>query len=214
MLYSKMKGFFSRSYETGKYGWPKDEPTSQVVTFFERARARHPGGAVLDIGCGEGRHARAFAEAGHPVAALDYVPLAVEKARAQAARLGPGRGPWWMVADAFHLPFASGAFPVAVDYGVFHHIKVPEQKSYIEEVRRVLAPGGCFLLSVFSTGFKHYPGEVRRRNWVVHRDHYDRFFTQEDISMLFGPYFTLEEVVEEVDGHEAFHHALLIKEAP
>ena len=209
-----MKGFFHRSYETGQYGWPKVEPTTQVVAFFERARARHPWGAVLDIGCGEGRHALAFAEAGCRVVALDYVPLAVENAKAEAARFGLRRDLWWMVADAFHLPFASGTFPVAVDYGVFHHVKVPEQKSYVEEVRRVLAPGGCFLLSVFSTNFQHYPGEVRRRNWVVHRDHYDRFFTQDDIAKLFGPAFAVEEVVEEVDGHEAFHHALLVKEAP
>lgn len=208
-----MKGFFRRSYETGAYGWPKEEPTAQVVAFFDRARARHPAGTVLDIGCGEGRHARAFAEAGHPVVALDYVALAVEKARAEAARLGLGCSLWWMVADAFHLPFPEATFPVALDYGVFHHVKVPDQGRYIEEVRRVLAPGGCFLLTVFSTNFLHYPGEVRRRNWVVHRDHYDRFFTREDILRLFSPSFAVEEVVEEVDGHEAFHHALLVKEA-
>ncbi len=48
---------------------------------------------------------------------------------------------------------------------------------------------------------------------MVHRDHYDRFFTHEDLRRLFGAAFTVENVVEEVSGHEAFHHALMVKEA-
>ena len=65
---------------------------------------------------------------------------------------------------------------------------------------------------LFSTNFRHYPGEVRRRTWVVHRDHYDRFFTQDDLVRLFEPAFAIEAIIEEIDGHEAFHHALLVKE--
>lgn len=208
-----MKGFFRRSYETGVYGWPKDEPTGQVLEFFGEVSSRHPGGRVLDIGCGEGRHALAFAASGHPVIALDYEPLAVELARDRAACFSGRADIGWLVADAFEMPFGSETFYVAVDYGVFHHIKVPDQARYIEEVRRVIIPGGCFLLSVFSTNFQHEPGEVRRRNWMVHRDHYDHFFTQEEIRGLFSPTFAVEAMVEEVDGHEAFHHALLVKEA-
>jgi SAM-dependent methyltransferase len=208
-----MKGFFRRSYETGVYGWPKDEPTGQVLEFFDEVIGCHPGGRVLDIGCGEGRHALVFSDRGHPVVALDYEPLAVELARGRAAVATGRAAVVWLVADAFEMPFGPEAFSVAVDYGVFHHIKVPDQASYIEEVRRVLVPGGCLLLSVFSTNFKHEPEEVRRRNWVVHRDHYDRFFTQQEICELFSPAFGVKAVVEEVDGHEAYHHALLVKEA-
>jgi SAM-dependent methyltransferase len=208
-----MKGFFRRAYESGEYGWPSKEPTAQVLEFFEEALARHPKGAVLDIGCGEGRHAIAFADGARSVVAMDYEPLAVEKARARAAGFRPGRGLRWLVADAFSMPFWPEVFSVAVDYGVFHHIKLPDQARYIEEVRRVLVPGGCFLLSVFSTRFQHCPGEVRSRNWVVHRDHYDRFFTREELVGLFGRAFSVEAVVEEVSGHEAFHHALMVKEA-
>lgn len=208
-----MKGFFRRAYETGEYGWPKGEPTAQVMEFFERARARHPGGLVLDIGCGEGRHALALAGRGLRVVALDYETLALEKARAQPAGLECRDAVSWLAADAFSMPFGPGTFSVAIDYGVFHHVKVPDQARYVEEVRRVLLPGGSFVLTVFSTNFKHYPGEVRRRNWVVHRDHYDRFFTERDIVELFSPSFAVEAVVEEVSGNEAYHHALMHKEA-
>lgn len=213
VIYRRMKGFFRRAYETGEYGWPKGEPTAQVMEFFERARERQGGGLVLDIGCGEGRHALALAGRGLRVVALDYETLALKKARAASAGR-PGRdGIGWLAADAFRMPFGAETFSVAIDYGVFHHVKVPDQGRYVEEVLRVLQPGGSFVLTVFSTNFKHYPGEVRRRNWVVHRDHYDRFFTKRDIVEVFSPSFVVEAVVEEVSGHEAYHHALMHKEA-
>ncbi|MCH7923492.1 MAG: methyltransferase domain-containing protein [Nitrospinae bacterium] len=213
MIYRRMKGFFRRAYEAGKHGWPTVGPTAQVVEYFDRARQRFPGGLVLDIGCGEGRHSIAFANRGHQVVALDYEPLALERARgfeASAIVRVPIR---WLLADAFHLPFPPATFTIAVDYGLFHHVKVPDQARYIAGLQRVMAAGGCLLLTVFSTNFQHYPGEVRRRNWIVHRDHYDRFFTQEDLGRLFTPAFVVEEVVEEIEGHYAFHHALLVKDA-
>jgi SAM-dependent methyltransferase len=207
-----MKSFFRRAYETGEHGWPTEGPTAQVIEYFDRARRRFPGGLVLDIGCGEGRHAIALAERGHPVVALDYEPMAMGRARGFAARASARSPIHWLVADAFDMPFPPATFPLAVDYGLFHHVKTPDQARYITGIERVLAPGGCLLLTVFSTNFRHYPGEVRRRNWVVHRDHYDRFFTQDDLVRLFEPAFAIEAMIEEIDGHEAFHHALLVKE--
>lgn len=207
-----MKNFFRRAYETGEHGWPIEGPTAQVIEYFDRARRRFPGGLVLDIGCGEGRHAIALAERGHPVVALDYEPMAMGRARGFAARASARSPIHWLVADAFDMPFPPATFPLAVDYGLFHHVKAPDQARYIAGIERVLAPGGCLLLTVFSTNFRHYPGEVRRRNWIVHRDHYDRFFTQDDLVRLFEPAFAIEAMIEEIDGHEAFHHALLVKE--
>ncbi|MFQ5894092.1 MAG: class I SAM-dependent methyltransferase [Nitrospinota bacterium] len=213
MIYRRMKRFVHRAYETGVHGWPTEGPTAQVIEYFEGVRRRFPGGLVLDIGCGEGRHTIAFAERGHPVVALDYEPLAMLRAQSFAARTSLRAPIYWLVADAFHLPFPPATFPMAVDYGLFHHVKVRDQAGYIAGVRRVLAPGGYLLLTVFSTKFQHYPGEVRRRNWIVHRDHYDRFFTQDDLVRLFEPTFSIEAMVEEIEGHEAFHHALLVKRA-
>lgn len=45
-----------------------DRPSAWVRRF---AGLVAPGGAVLDVACGGGRHARLFAERGHPVTAVD-----------------------------------------------------------------------------------------------------------------------------------------------
>jgi len=50
-------------------------PSPWVTRFGARVR---PGGAVLDVACGRGRHARWFAGRGHPVTALDRDAAAIE----------------------------------------------------------------------------------------------------------------------------------------
>ena len=134
-------------------------------------------------------------------------------ARGFAERSGAAEAIWWLVADAFYLPFAPESFAAAVDYGLFHHVKVGDQARYVAGLSRVMAPRGFLVLSVFSTNFRHHPGEVRHRSWTVHRDHYDRFFEPGELAALFSPAFSVEALVEEVSGHEAFHHALFVKEA-
>jgi len=75
----------------------------------------------------------------------------------------------------------------------------------------VLRPGGHLLLSVFSTKFKHHQGERRTRNWLVHRNHYDHFFTPAEIRAAFGPTFQARSILEEHEGLNGFYHALLRK---
>ncbi len=52
------------------------EPPSEWVRRWSHLVA--PGASVLDLACGRGRHARWFAERGHPVLALDRNPAALE----------------------------------------------------------------------------------------------------------------------------------------
>ena len=76
-------------------------------------------------------------------------------------------------------------------------------------IARILKPGAHLLLSVFSTKFRHHPEERRTRNWLVHRNHYDHFFTRSEIRDAFAPAFELRGVLEELDGLNGFLHALL-----
>jgi len=46
----------------------KTDPSAWIARFAPLVR---PGGAVLDLACGGGRHARLFLDRGHPVTALD-----------------------------------------------------------------------------------------------------------------------------------------------
>jgi SAM-dependent methyltransferase len=166
-------------------------------------------GRVLDLGCGEGRHTFACAELGLTAVGLDYQSLAIARARSipKAKRLR--RGCRFLVGDAFHLPFKLGTFDLIIDCGCFHHVKKMDTARYLKSVVPLLIPGGYFILSCFSWRFRHYAGEKRRRDWLVHRGHYDRFFKKPYFYEIFGDRFDVLRIEEEREGLYAFYQVLM-----
>lgn len=101
---------------------------------------------VLDVGCGTGELAALLAASNWPVQAvgLDYSPSMCELAAAKAERIaGPDR-PGFVAGDSEFLPFASGSFDVVACSNSFHHY--PHQADVVHEARRLLRPGGQFIL--------------------------------------------------------------------
>ncbi|HET8990202.1 MAG TPA: class I SAM-dependent methyltransferase [Acidimicrobiales bacterium] len=112
-----------------------------------------PGDAVLDLGCGFGRHAYEAARRGARVVALDAGRdevdgvLATFVAMAEAGELVPGSARAAVVqGDALALPFADGAFDRVICSEVLEHI--PEDRAAMAELARVLRPGGTMAITV------------------------------------------------------------------
>lgn len=205
-IYLRQRKFFRKAYETGDHGWPVQGPTPYVATLLGRLGAGR-GKRALDLGCGEGRHTILLARRGYDVTALDFEPLALRKARAFARAAGVTAR--FVRGDALDLRFPAASFDLVLDYGCFHHVVTRDWARYRREIARVLAPRGHLVLSVFSTKFKHHPDERRTRNWIVHRNHYDHFFTRDEIRRTFGETFDISAVLEEHEGLNGFYHALL-----
>ncbi|MEW6325275.1 MAG: methyltransferase domain-containing protein, partial [Nitrospirota bacterium] len=169
-LYVRQAAYFRDAYRRGEHGWPAEGPDPFLAGLLRRLPRPGRGGWALDLGCGEGRHAFFAAERGFQVIGVDYEPLAIRRARALAAKHPGSAGRVrFQVADLFALPFHPDSFDLLIDYGCLHHVKRGDTTRYREAVLPVLRPGGYFLLSCFSTKFKHHPGERRRRDWLVHR---------------------------------------------
>jgi len=90
------------------------ERTRREVAFILAATGVGRDAPVADLGCGEGRHALAFARLGHPVTALDLNPSFLARGADQARREGlsvrwlcadmrtPQHGPYGLVLLLFH----------------------------------------------------------------------------------------------------------------
>lgn len=114
--------------------------------------------AVLDVGSGVGGPARLLAaEFGCRVTGVDLSAPFVDAARYLTERTGQAGQVSFQCASALDLPFADGAFEVALLLHVA--MNVADRAGLYREIRRVLAPGGRFATYdvVARDGEPHYP---------------------------------------------------------
>ena len=200
--------YFRKAYSTGKHGWAAEDPSAYAVEFLNRLKCLLPGGRLLDIGCGEGRHAIVASQFGFKVTAVDYEASALKRAR-RFAKAKKARGIVFRKADVLRLPFAGSCFDLILDYGCLHHQKRSDWPAYKAGILRVLSPNGFYILSVFSPKFPLFRGS--RRPWHIAQGAYRRYFTGGDILELFGRYFEVLEMIEENGGQHGFWHVLFIR---
>jgi SAM-dependent methyltransferase len=105
-----------------------------------------PGSRVLDLGCGEGRHAVAAARDAGEVVGVDLDPDRLRAAREDYDTYAEGTPGSFLRGDALSLPFADDAFDVVVCSEVLEHI--PDYEAALGELRRVCRPGGTLAVSV------------------------------------------------------------------
>ncbi len=107
------------------------------------------GTRMLEVACGTGivtRHLRGRLPPGGRFVATDLNPPMLDLAR---RKLEGVRGIDWQPADACTLPFPDGSFDVLVcQFGLMF---VPDKPAALKEARRVLAPDGTFLFSVWDS---------------------------------------------------------------
>ena len=133
--------------------------TQQEVTFLLDALTLEPGERLLDLGCATGRHSRAFADAGLTVVGLDVAAAFLAVGKEAAPAIGFVRG------DARVLPLADDSVDAAVSlcqggFGLTGGPAAAEVRPGVEpdlvvldELRRVLRPGGRLALTAFSSYF-------------------------------------------------------------
>ncbi len=116
---------------------------------------------VLEIGCGLGTDGAQFAKAGADYTGIDLTDAAVALARKRFELFDlPGS---FRVSDAENLDFPSDTFDLVYSHGVLHH--TPDTVRAVEEVRRVLKPGGQAVVMLYhrdSYNFRVNIGGFRR----------------------------------------------------
>ncbi len=147
-------------------------------------------GRVLLPGCGYGHDAALFAEHGYQVVAVDFAPLAIERARQMhaAARVD------WRCADIFDLTQTdAAAFDYLYEYTCMVAIQPARRAEYARLCHDLLKPGCRLIGSFYNHGREGGPP-------------FD--ITREQVDALYRPLFKIHQLevtphsIERRQGHE------------
>lgn len=124
--------------------FPEEERYAIYPWLYEAAEFRHHRGQrVLEIGCGSGCDLLQFSKHGAIATGVDITPRHLELARQRVGTLATV-----VEADARNLPFPDASFDYVYSHGVLHHSDEP--RKIVNEIFRVLRPGGRFNVHVYA----------------------------------------------------------------
>ena len=125
--------------------WSIGEPQPELAALIDAGKFH---GDVLDVGCGEAAIALRLAELGYTTVGLDLSPIAIDLARAEAAKRGLTNATF-EVADISSFTGYDGRFGTIVDSTLFHSIPVELRDGYQRSIVRAAAPGASYFALVF-----------------------------------------------------------------
>jgi SAM-dependent methyltransferase len=171
---------FELSYLLAKTPWDTGISPPELLKYLAETSPGH----ALDLGCGTGTNAITIAKQGWQVVGVDLSFLAIRAARRRARQAGLNID--FRQESVTHLASIEGPFDFALDLGCFHSLSDMSQQKYLQNLARVLKPGGDFLLYTWLTSEgDRSPQEV----------------SKSDISMLFEPSFEICSLEQGSEGH-------------
>lgn len=127
-------------------------PVDGVVSFLFRNRARLAHNRplrVVEVGCGACNNLWFAAREGCDVTGIDGSDPAIAFGRARFADEGLDGD--LRVGDFTQLPFADGSFDMAINRAALTQTGLNAAKTAVDEVARVLRPGGMFYNEIYGT---------------------------------------------------------------
>ncbi|MFK4067003.1 class I SAM-dependent methyltransferase [Streptomyces sp. NPDC029674] len=138
--HTQVQEFFTARAADWDSRFPDDGPAYRAAVAELRLT---PGSSVLDAGCGTGRALPALRDAVGPsgvVLGADLTPAMLEA----ATRAGRDRDGQLLLADVAHLPLRARSLDAVFAAGLIAHL--PDPAENLEELRRVVRPGGLLAL--------------------------------------------------------------------
>lgn len=155
---------------------------------------------ILEIGCGTGANLWFIAREGFKAYGIDGSNVAIDRAKSRFIK--DGLKAEFSIADAMQLPFNNNVFDCVIDFECIYANSVRDSLIIMNEINRVLKPGGKFLSITFSTGTFgdgkgiNLDGENNtyiKLNEGAFHDEYGivRFTSEEEIGNMYGSIFEI-----------------------
>jgi ubiquinone/menaquinone biosynthesis C-methylase UbiE len=182
---------FEQMYQ-GQAPWDIGRPQPSIVRL---EAAGEICGRVLDVGCGTGDNALFVGSRGHETWGLDFVPEAIDRAKAKATQQAVNVH--FMVGNALELDRLAERFNTVIDCGLFHTFGDDERVVFVAGLAAVLQPAGLLHILCFSDAEPGTEGPRRvtqqeihdafQTGWKVCRIEPTRFETIENSTFRFSP---------------------------
>jgi ubiquinone/menaquinone biosynthesis C-methylase UbiE len=138
-----LRRFLFHYWYFGQPPWDTGVSPPELLEFLQN----HEPGRAIDIGCGTGTNVVTLANAGWSVTGVDFAPRAIKLARQKVGNAGVQAE--FLVKDVTTMQGIQGPFDLAFDLGCFHGIPQKGRAKYLEQLQRILAPGGFWLMYGF-----------------------------------------------------------------
>jgi len=164
------------------------EPAPFVREYLPSVAARGAG-RLIDIGCGPGRHTIFAAHLGCRAIGVDAARAGIQHLRAWATHENVLVDV--AVADMRALPYSGNSFDCAIAWNVIYHGTADIVARAVNEIARILTPGGVFILTLISKRNARYGvgAEIEPDTFVNADDpgetsHPHRFYNRTDAEQL------------------------------
>jgi ubiquinone/menaquinone biosynthesis C-methylase UbiE len=161
----------AQAYDDETAGFWESFPMTYIHAFAEQVGS----GRVLDVGSGPGRDALLLKGKGLQVICLD--------ASESMVRISTARGLDSLVGDFSNLPFKDASFDGVWAYTSLLHIPKAEVDIPLQEIARVLKPGG-----IFGLGLIEGEAESYRESSGVTKPRWFSYYTRTDVEDLLRKY--------------------------
>jgi ubiquinone/menaquinone biosynthesis C-methylase UbiE len=160
---------------------------------YEFAKKYSAGKSVLDVACGAGYGSAMLAEVAAYVIGADLDEGALNYARCSYQRDNLA----YRIEDTQALSFEDATFDAVVSFETVEHLS--DISRYLEEVHRVLKPGGSFIVST---------PKVRKTTKRPKNPHHAVEFSEEDFRALLEQYFPAVEMYGQMRIQGNLHYWL------
>jgi ubiquinone/menaquinone biosynthesis C-methylase UbiE len=155
------------------YDWENARTLGRRDVPFWRNLALQAGGPVLELGCGTGRVSLPLGRAGVRLIGIDRSERMLARARTRVKRARLSHSIALIRGDIRFTPFVAPTFSmVMAPYGILQSLlRERDLLSTLQEVRRVLQPGGTFGIELVAdlTSWKEYTKRLSLKGWRARR---------------------------------------------
>lgn len=132
---------WDRMYREGLPPWETSAPAAELVRILRQELT--PRGTALELGCGTGADAVCLAQHGFDVTAVDFSPIALERARHRGRQ--EDTPVHFVLDDIYEFAPTAGEFDLVYDAGFYHFARRLDLDRFLDLLWRLTRPGSLYL---------------------------------------------------------------------